>query len=169
VGVFEFSGIADGKYSVQVLKPGFRAFEIPDVTISRGGQLDVMLEVGRISEQVTVVGQGQRRQPPATTSSTPRRIRVGGNMQPAKLLSRVQPQYPPHLAAQGIEGTVLLQAVIGTKGQVLGAEARNWKVDPDFIKAAVEAVKQWQYEPTLLNGVPVEVVATITVDFRLNP
>jgi protein TonB len=90
-------------------------------------------------------------------------------MQPAKLLSRVQPQYPAHLAAQGLEATVLLQAVIGTKGQVVAAEAKNWKIDPDFVRAAVDAVKQWRYEPTLLNGVPVEVVATITVDFRLNP
>jgi TonB family protein len=197
VGKFEFSGFPDGKYSLKVLKPGFREFAKPDIEASAAApvQLNVTLDVGRISESVQVVAQGQARPqptrpatsfrmqrepprppppPPARTDtapevSGPKRIRVGGNIQPARLLNRVLPQYPQHLIAQGVEGTVLLVAVIGMNGQVLGAEVKNSQVDPDLIQAAIDAVKQWRYEPTLLNGQPVELVTTITVEFRLKP
>ena len=55
------------------------------------------------------------------------------------------------------------------EGQVLGAEVKNSQVDPELINAAIDAVKQWRYEPTLLNGKPVEVITSITVEFRLKP
>jgi len=60
-----------------------------------------------------------------------------------------------------------LGAVIGTGGQILSLSPDN-DADPDLIKAAMDAARQWQYQPTLLNGVPVEVVTTITVSFRLD-
>jgi outer membrane biosynthesis protein TonB len=60
-----------------------------------------------------------------------------------------------------------MQAVIGTSGQILSLTPVN-DVDPGLIRAAMNAVRQWRYQPTLLNGVPVEVVTTITVAFRLD-
>jgi periplasmic protein TonB len=60
-----------------------------------------------------------------------------------------------------------LQAVIGISGQILSLSPKNGP-DPALIKAAMDAVRQWLYFPTLLNGVPVEVVTTIEVEFHLD-
>jgi TonB family protein len=78
----------------------------------------------------------------------------------------VKPVYAPELQAAGIEGTVLMRAVISVQGSLLGLSVIN-TVDPELAKAAMDAVRQWQYAPTLLNGVPVEVATTISVNFRL--
>jgi protein TonB len=94
-------------------------------------------------------------------------IRVGGNVQATKLVHQTKPVYPAGAQAAGIEGTVLLKAVISIQGNLLGLVVLNTSVDPELAQAAMDAAKQWQYEPTLLNGVPVEVVTTITVNFRL--
>lgn len=88
-------------------------------------------------------------------------------MQAAKLVNHVVPVYPPNAEKQGIEGTVILRAVIGTNGQMLSLSPYN-DADPSLTSAAMAAVGQWRYQPTLLNGLPVEVVTTITVAFRLD-
>jgi TonB family protein len=95
----------------------------------------------------------------------PTRIRVGGNVQQAKLLVKVMPVYPPEAKAQGIEGTVVLQATIDKDGTV--ASLMVLSGDPMLVTAAMDAVKQWQYSTTLLNGDPVEVVTDIQVNFTL--
>jgi TonB family protein len=197
-GSFEFSGIPDGTYSLSVATPGFKRLVIPDVVAnaSTPAYLKLTLEIGGISERVTITAQGQpREQPPISSTAlerakpvTPRttsfasvvsepptpaagrtRIRVGGNVRPAKLIANPAPAYPPQLVAQGVEGTVILDSVIGINGQVLNVTPKNSQVHPDLIQAAVEAVKSWRYEPTLLNGQPIEVVTTVTCDFRLKP
>jgi protein TonB len=88
---------------------------------------------------------------------------VGGNVQQANLLEQVRPQYPPLARQARIQGVVVLEAVINKEGTV-----DNLKVitgHPLLINAALDAVKQWRYKPTMLNGEPVEVVTTITVNF----
>lgn len=101
-------------------------------------------------------------QPPAETS---KRIRVGGNVQQAKLRSRVMPVYPPEAKKAGIEGTVRLQATLDKEGKV--AELQLLGGEPMLAGAAMDAVRQWQYETTLLNGDPVEVITEINVNFTL--
>jgi protein TonB len=86
---------------------------------------------------------------------------VGGNVQATELLNKVQPVYPESGLEKGLEGTVLLRAVIGTDGKLLSLGAVS------ATKAALNAVQLWTYEPTLLNGQPVEIVTTISVTFRL--
>ena len=95
-------------------------------------------------------------------------IRVGGNVQATRLLTSVKPLYPPGAEAAGIEGTVLLHAVISTQGDLLSISLMSTAVDGELAKAAMDAVQQWHYQPTLLNGAPVEVVTTIAVTFRLD-
>ena len=93
------------------------------------------------------------------------RIRVGGQVAAAKLISHTVPKYPPVARQQFIQGTVQLEAVISKDGAV-----ENLKVVTGnrlLNQAAMEAVKQWRYRPTLLNGVPVEVITTVDVNFRL--
>jgi protein TonB len=88
-------------------------------------------------------------------------------VQPTGLLVHAKPTYPEELQELGVEGTVLLDAVIGTGGQLLSLRPANSQVHPGLVKAAMDAVNQWRYQPTLLNGQPVEVVTTITVRYRL--
>lgn len=98
--------------------------------------------------------------------STPK-MQAGGTVSAAKLVYRVQPEYPTDLKQQGIQGTVTLHAIIATDGSV-----RDLSVDEGICplsQLSLDAVKQWRYAPTLLNGQPVEVDTTITVAFSLHP
>jgi len=92
-------------------------------------------------------------------------IREGGNVQAARLIKRVNPAYPPLAAQSHISGTVRLHAIIGKEGTVREVDALSGH--PLLLQSAINAVKQWQYRPTLLNGRPVEVETTIDVEFNL--
>jgi protein TonB len=89
-------------------------------------------------------------------------------VQALNLIRKVTPMYPPDARAEGVEGTVLLRAIVSKIGSLLSIVPVNTSIDPRLVSAAVGAVSQWQYQPTLLNGEPVEVITTITVSFRLN-
>ena len=104
----------------------------------------------------------------SSRSSGPRRIRVGGLVQATKLVEQTKPQYPESARAKGVQGVVLLQAVISKEGEPLSLKVLN-SPDPALSDAAMAAVQQWRYEPTLLNGDPIEVVSTIAVRFHLEP
>ena len=165
-GEYRLPTLPAGRYNVEVKAPGFAIYQQSGVVLDAGAsvQLDVKLSLGAISESVSVVGKGPR--PAPVTSGTPRRIRVGGNVQATRLVHQAKPVYPPDVQAAGIEGTVLLRAVISTQGNLLGLSVIN-TVDAALAKAAMDAVSQWRYTPTLLNGQPVEVATTISVNFRL--
>jgi protein TonB len=70
--------------------------------------------------------------------------------------------------AEGVEGTVKLQAIIGKDGSIQSLSSISWSVDQGLVAAAMDAVKQWRYKPTLLNGEPIEVMTTIDVNFTLS-
>lgn len=169
VGSFEFAGLAAGRYTVEVLKPGFARLRLSDVVLepNQSRHLPLTLQIGSISERIDVVAAGAKKT--AAPEGAPQRVRVGGNVQATKLVKMVKPVYPPAAKAAGIEGAVLLEAVIARDGSVQSLRVMNSQIDPDLARAAVEAVSQWQYEPTLLNGEPVEVLADITVNFTLRP
>jgi protein TonB len=97
---------------------------------------------------------------------TPQRIRVGGNVQAANLIRKVTPQYPPLAKQARVQGTVRFQAIIGKDGTIQNLQLITGH--PLLVPAATEAVKQWLYKPTLLNGEPVEVVTQIDVNFTLS-
>ncbi len=94
------------------------------------------------------------------------RIRQGGNVQAARLINRVQPTYPPLARQARIQGTVRLHAIIAKDGTVQQLEVLSGH--PLLVQSALDAVRQWRYQPTLLNGEPVEVDTTIDVIFSLN-
>jgi TonB family protein len=127
----------------------------------------VRLRVGGIGEQITVVAAGSPRPTSFAAAPSGRPIRVGGNVQTANLIQQVRPVYPPALQAAGIEGTVLLDAIISKTGEPVSIVPQNTAVDPAFVTAATDAVNQGRYRPTLLNGEPIEVLTTITIDFKL--
>jgi TonB family protein len=95
------------------------------------------------------------------------RIKVGGNVQVAQIMTRVPPIYPDEARQHHIEGRVVLHAVIGVEGGVKDLTVISGP--QELAQSALDAVKQWRYKQTLLNGEPVEVDTTVTVDFRLKP
>jgi TonB family protein len=95
----------------------------------------------------------------------PKRIRVGGQVMQAKLGSQARPHYPPEAKAAHVQGTVRLNVLIGRNGAVKDIEVVSG--DSTLSEAAIKAVWKWRYQPTLLNGQPVEVVTEIDVNFNL--
>src|SRR5271168_4127867 len=102
---------------------------------------------------------------PPPPKAAPSRIRVGGNVAAAKLIRQVTPLYPPIAKTAHISGTVMLHAVIAKDGTI--QELTYVSGPPLLLKNAMDAVRQWRYNPTLLNGEPVEVDTTISVVFTL--
>jgi len=97
---------------------------------------------------------------------TPKRIRVGGSVQRANLINQPRPVYPPLARQARIQGTVKLTAIISKDGTIQKLEVLSGH--PLLIPAALQAVKEWRYKPTLLNGEPVEVVTQVDVNFTLS-
>lgn len=164
-GSFNLSRVAAGQYTIEVKARGFAAYQQSGVVLNTGvgEHLDVKLALGAVTETVDVLGKTQR---PGITPP-PRRIPVGGNVQATKLVYSAKPAYPAAAESAGTEGTVVLRAVISTEGNLLGLSVMNTFIDPALARAALDAVQQWRYEPTLLNGLPVEVTTTIAVNFLL--
>jgi protein TonB len=94
------------------------------------------------------------------------RISLGGNVAAARLLNKVAPLYPAEARRDGIQGTVRLRAIIGKDGLIKDLQVITGH--PALTDAALAAVRQWSYQPTLLEGRPVEVSTEIDVVFRLN-
>ena len=101
--------------------------------------------------------------PPAAPPQSPIRLHAG--MQPPRKLTHVDPIYPAIAQSARIEGTVILETVIGVDGRVTAV--RVLRSIPLLDQAAMDAVKRWMFTPTLLNGTPVPVALTVTVRFAL--
>jgi TonB family protein len=108
-------------------------------------------------------GSGNVIPPPAPGE---KRIRVGGSVQAAKLIDKATPSYPPLAKQARIQGTVRFNALIAKDGRVQTLELVGGH--PLLVPSATEAVSRWVYQPTLLNGEPVEVLTTIDVNFTLS-
>ena len=96
----------------------------------------------------------------------PAPVRPGGDIRPPQKVTDVAPAYPTIARAARVEGVVILEAVIGENGGV--RDVRVLRSIPLLDGAAIEAVRQWRFTPTLLNGQPVPVVMTVTVAFTLH-
>lgn len=104
--------------------------------------------------------------PPAPAPVTPRApVRLGGDIRPPAKTRDVSPVYPAIAQAARVQGMVIIEATISPAGRVL--DARVLRSIPLLDAAALAAVRQWEYTPTLLNGAPVSVVMTVTVNFQL--
>ena len=96
---------------------------------------------------------------------TPEPVRVGGRIEPPRKTKNVDPIYPPAAQADDIGiGVVVLEVVIGPDGRV--TDVKVLRSVPLLDVAAIETVRQWEYTPTLLNGVAVLVIMAVTVNFR---
>ena len=106
-----------------------------------------------------------RPQPAVPRAPTPRIVHIT-HIDPALLINRIEPAYPPLARQVRREGTVELHAIIANDGTVRSLQVLEG--DAFFYQSALDAVRQWRYKPTFLNGVPVEVDTHITVIYRLN-
>jgi periplasmic protein TonB len=113
-----------------------------------------------------VLDEIARANPPVLMKTTPPvKMRVSSGVAEGMLVHQVKPQYPPLAVQARIQGSVVLQAVIGKDGTI--RELRLISGHPMLAPAAIEAVKQWRYRPYLLNGEPVEVDTQVNVNFTL--
>ena len=113
-----------------------------------------------------VLDEIARAAPPVLMKTTPPvKMRVSSGVAAGMLVRQVKPQYPPLAVQARIQGTVVLQAIIGKDGTI--RELRLISGHPMLTLAAIEAVKQWRYRPYLLNGEPVEVDTQVNANFTL--
>ena len=91
------------------------------------------------------------------------RVRVGGDIKEPKKIKDVKPVYPAIAQSARVSGAVTIEATIGPDGKVAGANVV--RSIPLLDQAALDAVRQWEYTPTLLNGMPVPVIVTVTINF----
>jgi protein TonB len=103
--------------------------------------------------------------PPPPPPKAKAAIRVGGNVQNSKLIQKIDPIYPELAKRARVSGIVLLQVTVDEQGTV--GEIKLIRGHPLLNQSAIDAVGRWRYSPTLLNGEPVRVIATVTVNFVL--
>ena len=165
-GGSSFPGVEPGTYVLEGQLPGFRGLK-QDLELRQPADWTrvITLPLGDLRETISVTakrGSGARPRPPG-----PVPVRVGGNIRPPRKLKDVKPIYPESMREAGREGVVSIDAVIGRDGSVTAARVTSAQVHPDLAIAALEAVRQWKFAPTLLNGGPVEVVMAVSVTFTL--
>jgi TonB family protein len=185
-GAFAFGDLPAGHYTLLSKLAGF-APVTNLITLGDGGHVrrNIMLPLGTVQETVTLRSDGSG---PASRTNPPVRPdrtipepgiaspcvdnKIGGCVKPPRKMFDVKPFFPPALAAAGIDGIVVLQARIGIDGYVNDlrlASGGDAPPHPDFVAAAIDAVRQWEFDPTRLNGVPVEANMMITVRFDAAP
>lgn len=153
-------------YQIEVRGPsGFKP-DVRDLDLSADRHLEIVLEIEPIVEAIVISG------PPPQQGSVPsgeprRRVRVGGNVRRARLVHYVAPTFLADAERGAVGGTVLLEGVIGKEGRLVGLSTLNSIIDERLVGAASDAVMQWRYDPTLLNGQPVETGVTISVAFEI--
>lgn len=169
-GNFRFNALPAGEYEMKVVKRGFETYRSSELALEPGRDLspNITLDIAAVMEEVEVVPDGTVKPlPESEQAGKPSRLRLGGEVQASKLVNKVMPVYPASAKTAGVQGTVILHAVIGLDGRPLSLRAMNNDIDPELARAAIEAVSQWRYRPTLLNGEPIEIDTTIMVNFSL--
>ena len=172
-GRFELVGLPAGDYTIDVKLPGFRTLH--DIGAINGDSVDRTwkMQVGELQETITVTSDdgsvtgsrqsgnayAKRPNPVCAPGATEG---VGGNIRPPRKVKDVRPGYP------GVSGNVQLAATIGTDGSV--TDVQVVKADrPELAPAAIDAVRQWEFDSTLLNCVPIEVQMNVSVSFGRTP
>ena len=153
-------------------EPGhfFAPVEVPDVLPVEEAGIDLGVEggvpggvEGGVPGGVVggVIGGLPQEAPPPPA----RVVRVGGNIRAPKLVHDVKPVYPDLALQARVTAMVILEAHVGTDGRV--HSVRVLRGHPVFDQAAIDAVRQWRYQPLLLNGLPTEFILTVTLNFKL--
>ena len=132
------------------------------------GPLAVVLAVGLLAVSITRTARSQDQSLPGPPSPPPysakgMTVRVSGNIMEKKIVHQVPPVYPPQIGNKRMTGSVVLRIVIAQDGSV--EQVFPVSGAPVLLQAAIDAVKQWRYTPTTLNGQPIKVDTTAEVSF----
>jgi TonB family protein len=183
-GRYEFVPLPADAYVLEGQLPGFKHASDPITLSGKSVKRDLTLALGELQETITVVGRpspsGAAEPRQATTQDVSPMARPGfqkalqecqpsasgGRVRPPRKIKDVKPVYPSHLYEAGVGGTVALKGTIGTDGLIRELHVVKG-VMADLDNAALDAVKQWQFDGTLLNCTPVEVTFNATVNFNL--
>jgi beta-lactamase regulating signal transducer with metallopeptidase domain/outer membrane biosynthesis protein TonB len=169
IGQWSLTGLPVGQYNIDVAVPGFNNVRTNFVSQQPGfnSTFTTRLTIGRIMESVTISKARANSQTTlnATAAATSKPVRVGGNVQAARLIRKVDPIYPQAAIDRGLQGPVTFIAIVDKQGFVRDVVVNNGP--PELAQAGMTAIWGWQYEPTKLNGEPVEIVTEITVNFQL--
>jgi len=168
-GAFEFSPVPPGEYMLALRYPGFSGSRQRMALNAGGTTIAVRARVGTLQETVSVTGPGadgeryvERAVAANESSCTP--SASGGQLTPPMKIRDVRPRYRQEWNASKLEGTILMQARIGTDGTVRAVDVIS-PVNADLEDEAMAAVSQWQFTPTYLNCEPIEVQMFVTVRF----
>ncbi len=137
----------------------FKEAELPPDVISNAGA------TGGVFGGIPGQGMVSAMAPPPPKPTAPTRVKQGGNVTAASIINQTRPLYPALARQARIQGNVVLHAIIDKDGKVAQLEVISGH--PLLVQSALDAVKQWRYKPTQLNGDPVEVDTTITVTFTM--
>jgi TonB family protein len=190
-GRYEFVGLPPGTYLLETKLPGFAVFRGSIVVGGPSVQQDLMLSVGTLQETITILGSDTEEQltPEQQRAREERKLAderkaeeyrvkraaakcpgnpgsapaIGGNIRTPIKLRDVRPRFPDRL--RGTEGIAVLQAVIGTDGRVDSVDVVS-TTHQEFAESAIEAVRQWQFDATLLNCTAIETQMTVTANFN---
>ena len=153
--------VAVNENDVPVVAPD-AIFEETGFDLSTAGGVEGGVVGGVVAGRIV----GGINEPPPPPPPPPEPVRVGGNISPPTKTKDVPPVYPPVAQSARVQGIVIIEAVIGPSGRRV-TEVKVLRSVPLLDEAAIAAVKQWEYTPTLLNGLPVPVIMTVTVNFTL--
>ena len=188
-GQYEFVGLPPGEYTASVKVPGFVSVQFPVTMAGQNVKRDLKLKIGLLEETITVsagasspvdpekariarerVAEMVAKRAEQVCSNSPSQsgVPIGGNIRPPVKLKDVRPVYPAQLKEAGIGGLVVLDATIGTDGSVTSVEAVS-SPHPELATSAMDAVRQWLFDSTLLNCVPTQVRMKVSVAFTQAP
>jgi TonB family protein len=159
-GKFSLEGDGAGQYILSLEKPGF-------VSIFREFDVKGDTKMDREFTMATEGGEPVADKVVSTTEEQPKSVRIGGRVAESNLTTKVQPIYPEAAKAARVQGTVNIEATISKDGVPIELRVLSSPGD-DLSQSALEAVRQWRYRPTLLNGNPIEIVTAIIVNYTLS-
>jgi TonB family protein len=160
-GEYRIATLLPGTYRLSAELPGFKTVTYNSVPLAPSQQVRLNFTL----EPETGTSQGATAPPPPPPPSSLPRVRVGGNVAAGNLIQQTKPVFPQEAKDNRIQGVVVLEAEINTEGAVTNLRVISGQ--PVFIQPAIDAVKQWVYKPVMLNGQPVDVVTTVTINFAL--
>jgi TonB family protein len=183
-GRFSFTELAAGDYEISASVPGFKTSRnrVP-LSANQSVATTIQMAIGSLSESITVVAPRQTASSSAPATVTPRSTQsqtsipvvgpalplpaggevIGGNLREPRKVRDVKPIYPPAALASGVEGSVIVEAILGTEGSLVNPRVVRSIALLD--QAVLDAVQGWRFTPTLLNGAPVPVNVMVTVTF----
>jgi len=176
-GQFSITGLPAGEYQVEVKKPGFLTKQ-GRIVLAAGQQLrqDVVAQIGSLAETIFIQGGPST---PDSKPAVPRQLRrpgtsdadpcsqsvAGGCLTPPTKLVDMKPVFPQAHGGDSVSGTVVVEARLGTDGFLKDLRV-NDGADPAFAASTLEAVRQWQFSPVRLNGIPQECRVVVTAEFH---